>query len=160
VDFDNFRVEEPRARGVERAIPLGRTIALASGADGSVLAVDASMPVLVNTATDASGRVPDAARFKVIDLGLGRVALRTRDGRYVSVDHDQAMLKDIGHARPGTAESFQWVNLLRGDTLLMSLVNHRYLATRPGIPGAVTASAPGASPARKSGAEFRWTALE
>ena len=34
-DFDNYTVEEPRARGIEREIPLGKTITLTSGADGS-----------------------------------------------------------------------------------------------------------------------------
>jgi len=34
-DFDNFTVDEPRARGIEREIPLGKTITLTSGADGS-----------------------------------------------------------------------------------------------------------------------------
>ncbi len=33
-DFDNYTVDEPRARGVEREIPLGKTITLTSGADG------------------------------------------------------------------------------------------------------------------------------
>ncbi len=34
-DFDNYTVEEPRARGIEREIPMGKTITLTSGADGS-----------------------------------------------------------------------------------------------------------------------------
>ncbi len=37
VDFDNYTVNEPRARGVEREIPIGKTIVLTSGADGSLL---------------------------------------------------------------------------------------------------------------------------
>jgi hypothetical protein len=43
------------------------------------------------------------------------------------------------------AESFQWINLMRGDTALMSLVNHRYLTTKPNEPG--QASADGLAPA-------------
>ena len=39
-DFDNYTVDEPRARGIEREIPLGKTITLTSGADGSFLAAD------------------------------------------------------------------------------------------------------------------------
>jgi hypothetical protein len=42
----------------------------------------------------------------------------------------------------------------------MSLVNHRYLATKPNSLGPVTATATGPSPARKSGAEFKWKAVE
>ena len=39
-DFDNYTVDEPRARGIEREIPVGKTITLTSGADGSFLAAD------------------------------------------------------------------------------------------------------------------------
>jgi hypothetical protein len=42
----------------------------------------------------------------------------------------------------------------------MSLVNHRYLASKPNAPGPVTATATGPSPARKGGAEFRWKIVE
>ena len=49
---------------------------------------------------------------------------------------------------------------MRGDTLLMSLTNHRYLATKPNEPGPVTVTATGPRPARKGGAEFKWKAVE
>ena len=47
-DFDNFKVDEPRAHGIERMIPLGKTITLTSGADGSLLAVDTQNRTLIN----------------------------------------------------------------------------------------------------------------
>jgi beta-xylosidase len=156
VDFDNYTVAEPRARGLEREIPLDRIITLTSGADGSLLAADIRTRGLVNVAADSSAPPPPQAKFHVVDLGLGRVALEAGDGRFVSVDREKPILKDLGASRPGQAESFQWVNLLRGDTMLMSLTNHRYLATQPNAPGPVSVSALGASPARKSGAEFGW----
>jgi hypothetical protein len=160
VDFDNYVVQEPRARGIEREIPLGRTIVLTSGADGSFLAADASGAALVNVAAEPSGAVPAAAKFQVVDVGLGRVALKAGNGKFVAVDNEQTVLKSLGSATPGIAESFQWVNLLRGDTMLMALTNHRYLATNPNTPGPVTVTALGASPARKSGAEFKWKTVE
>ena len=49
---------------------------------------------------------------------------------------------------------------MRGDTLLMSLVNHRYLATKPNEPGAVTVSATGPKPDRKDGVCFKWKSVE
>ena len=55
----------------------------------------------------------------------------------------------------GPAESFQWINLMRCDTALMSLVNHRYLATKPNEPGQATANATDPSPARKNGVCFK-----
>ena len=157
-DFDNYTVDQPRARGIEREIPLGKTVVLTSGADGSFLAADTADNTLVNVA--AGDKAPDKARFQVISLGLGRVALKAVNGRVVSVDNEKAILKDLGQAKPGDAESFQWVNLMRGDTMLMSLTNHRYLATQPNEPGSVTATATGPNPARKGGACFKWEVVE
>ncbi len=159
-DFDNYTVHEPRARGIEREIPMGKTIVLTSGADGTFLAADTQDNALVNIAAGANAAVAQNARFQVIDLGLGRVALKASTGRFISVGENGAVLKDLAGAAPGKAESFQWVNLMRGDTMLMSLTNHRYLATKPNAPGRVTVSATGPSPARKGGAEFKWKAVD
>jgi xylan 1,4-beta-xylosidase len=161
-DFDNFTVEEPRASGIERTIPVGKTITLSSGADGSLLAADTQNNALVNVAADPNKpAAPQNAKFQVVDVGLGRVALKATNGRVLSVAGPESIvLKDLAGAKPGNAESFQWVNLMRGDTMLMSLTNHRYLATRPNNPGPVTVSAVGPTAARKSGAEFKWKAVE
>ncbi len=159
-DFDNYVVEEPRARGIEREVPVGRTVTLTSGADGSLLAADLQNNLLVNVAADAAGAVPTNVKFQVIDLGKGRVALKAANGRFVSVAAEAAVLKDIAGNAPGQAESFQWINLMRGDTMFMSLTNHRYLATKPNEPGPVTVTATGPHPARKGGSEFKWKALE
>jgi xylan 1,4-beta-xylosidase len=159
-DFDNYTVEEPRARGIERSIPVGKTIVLTSGADGSFLAADTQNNVLVNVVADAAASASRNTRFQVIDLGKGRVALQAATGRFVSAAEDRVLLKDLAGKAPGNAESFQWVNLMRGDTMLMSLTNHRYLATQPNEPGPVTVTATGPRPARKGGAEFKWKAIE
>jgi hypothetical protein len=66
------------------------------------------------------------------------------------------VLKTLAGSNPGQAESFQWVNLMRGDTMLMSLTNHKYLATKANAPGAVTVTATGPNPARKGGESFKW----
>jgi beta-xylosidase len=159
-DFDNYTVEEPRARGIEREIPAGKTITLTSGADGSLLAADSTGAALVNVAANDPGATGRNVLFAVVDLGTGRVALKAANGRFVSADADGVSLKDLAGKNPGEAESFQWVNLMRGDTMLMSLVNHRYLATKPNEPGPVTVTATGPTPARKGGAEFKWKAAE
>jgi xylan 1,4-beta-xylosidase len=151
-DFDNYTADEPRARGIEREIPLGKIITLTSGADGSALAADTQNNWLIN----ATNAVANDTQFQVVDLGLGRVALKAGNGKFVSVAKDGVTLKDPAGHQPGEAESFQWINLMRGDTMLMSLTNHRYLATAPNACGPVTASAVGPQPARKSGAEFKW----
>ncbi len=155
VDFDNYTVVEPRARGIEREIPMGKTIVLTSGADGSYLVADNG--ILSNI---AATQVPAQAKFQVVDLGLGRVALKATDGKFVSVANEKAVLKDLGTAKPGQAETFQWVNLMHGDTMLMTLVNHRYLGTAPNHPGQVVATVAGPTPARKGGACFKWSLAE
>ena len=159
-DFDNYTSEEPRARGIEREIPLGKTITLTSSADGSYLAADTQSNILVNLPADAGGTVPPNVKFQVVDVGLGRVALKASNGRFVSAAEEGVTLKDLADRKPGEAESFQWVNLMRGDTMLMSLTNHRYLTTKPNEPGPVTATATGPSPARKKGECFKWKVVE
>ena len=135
---------------------MGKVITLTSGADGSFLAADTQNNVLVNVAATAAGAPPQTARFQVVDLGKGRVALKASNGRFVSVAGEAAALKDLAGSNPSQAESFQWVNLMRGDTMLMSLTNHRYLETRPDEPGPVKVTATGPTPARKKGECFKW----
>jgi xylan 1,4-beta-xylosidase len=161
VDFDNYSVDEPRARGIEREIPMGKTVVLTSGADGSFLVADTQNDKLVNVAADPNKpAAPQNAKFQVIDVGLGRVALKATNGKVVSASADGMVLRDLAGAKCGNAESFQWVNLMRGDTMLMSLTNHQYLASKPNSPRPVTASALGPTAARKSGAEFKWKVVE
>ena len=153
-------LHEARARGIEREIPIGKTIALTRGADGSFLAADPQNNTPVNVASDATGALPANATFQVIDLGKGRVALKAANARYVAATAEAVELKDLAGRNPGAEQSLQWINLMRGDTLLMSVVNHRYLATQPSEPGPVTVSATGASPARKGGECFKWKVVE
>ena len=155
-DFDNFTVEEPRARGIERMIPMGKIITLSSGADGTILAVDDQNSSLVNVPANSTNTVAERVQFKVVDLGKGRVALKTFNGRFASVGDEGVSLKELAGKSPGDAESFQWINLMRGDTMLMSLVNHRHLTTSPNNPGPVMISATSPRPDRKEGACFKW----
>jgi beta-xylosidase len=158
-DFDNYTVEEPRARGIEREIPMGKTIVLTSGADGSLLAADIERSTLVNV--PAADKTPDNAKFQVVDIGLGRVALKAGNGKFVSVaDKENVVLKNLGNAKPGDAETFQWVNFVRNNIMLMTLTNHQYLATKPNTPGPVTANALGVTAGRKSGAELKWKVVQ
>jgi xylan 1,4-beta-xylosidase len=159
-DFDNYTALEPRARGIEREIPVGKTITLSSGADASFVVADPKTDSVVNVPAGATGAVPANARFEVVDLGKGRVALKADNGRLVSVAADGVVLKDLAGSTPGDAESLQWINLLRGDTMLMSLTNHRYLATKPNNPGPLAATATGPRPDRKGGECFKWKVLE
>jgi hypothetical protein len=60
--------------------------------------------------------------------------------------------------KPGDAETFQWVDLQRGETLLLSLATHRYVVA-PKDSGAVAADHPGPAPDRKDGSCFAWKAV-
>jgi beta-xylosidase len=159
-DFGHFVIDEPRARGIEREIPMGRTITLTSGADGSFFAADTQSNLLVNVAAGSVDTPPPNVRFQVVDLGQGRVALKAANGRFATVASEGVTLKDLSGRPPGDAESFQWINLMRGDTALMSLSNHRYLATQPNHPGPLTVTATGPTPARQGGECFKWKTVD
>jgi xylan 1,4-beta-xylosidase len=159
-DFDNFTLDEPRARGVERMIPAGKIITLTSGADGTMLTVDRQSNSLVNVPASSTNTSIPGTQFKVVDRGKGRIALKAKNGRLLSVADERVLLKELNGKSPGEAESFQWINLMRGDTMLMSLVKHRYLTTKPNEPGPVTFSATGPRPDRKDGACFKWKLVE
>ena len=87
--------------------------------------------------------------------------MRTASERALAgADQEIAVLKDLAGKTPGETESFQWVNLMRGDTMFMSLANHHYLATKANQPGAVTVATTGPTPARKGGECFKWKVVE
>ena len=90
-------------------------------ANGSALAV-------VDGKLQSVSGADKASPFEVVDLGKGRIALRTKDGKYVSVGGEgksgEVMVKS---GKPGDAETFQWVDLQRADTLFLSLATHRYI---------------------------------
>ena len=61
-DFDNYTVVEPRARGTEREIPMGKTITLTSCADGSYLVADTQNNTLVNASAVQGEPTPPVFR--------------------------------------------------------------------------------------------------
>jgi hypothetical protein len=91
-----------------------------------------------------------------VDRGQGRIALQAASGQYLSVGETGV---GVTSAKPANAETFQWVDLQRGDTLLLSLKTHRYLVA-PKAPGAVTADHPGPAPDRKDGSCFKWKVVK
>ena len=126
-DFDEFHVEEPHPRGLMRSIPFGREITLAL--HGYDLALGLNLGVL------SAGPSSSALRFVVEDRGLGRVALRTADGRFVHVMPPGArgdVTLRSGDAPPGRT-TFQWMENVYGDVNLMSLATNRFLKIEPAI---------------------------
>jgi hypothetical protein len=90
--------------------------------------------------------------FDVIDMKLGRVALR-HGGRVLSIAGDgKARLLDTA---PGEAESFQWIETPNGDLVLMSIETHRFLRIDPSTK-LIAADSPGPEPGGKDGVRFLW----
>lgn len=149
-DFTDFTVEEPHPRGLMRPIPFGQSVTLASIADGSHLAVrDGQLYAL------SAGNAPSEGtltRFHVIDRGLGRVALQA-GGAYLSVAASDRVTLRAGD--PGEAETFQWIETVYGDLILLSLATQRYLRIAPGSL-AITADQPGSHPDRMDGVCLKW----
>jgi xylan 1,4-beta-xylosidase len=85
------------------------------------------------------------------------VALQAASGGFVSVAAPgQAGSVTLKMGEPGVAETFQWVDMQRGDIMLLSLATHRYLLAAPDSPGPVSADHPGPRPDRKDGSCFAW----
>jgi beta-xylosidase len=150
-EFDNFTVEEPQA---DRSgnIPYGKTIRIINLATGKP-AVAQRHGLLYDT--DAKDQSPQT-RFKVIDKGQGKVILQCEDGRYVFV---------AGYGIPGDvrlttdaskAEVFMWQDYLNHEFMLMSMRTHRYIGKSPTTGSPYSMDYPGADPARRNGAVFRW----
>jgi xylan 1,4-beta-xylosidase len=147
-DFNSFTVQEPRPRGLTKPIPVTRSIVFTDlGSGNSLAAVDGKVQAVAGAGT----------AFRVVDRGKGRISLQTKDGKYVSVA-GEGKAGDVtlkAAAKPGDAETFQWVDLHRGDTLLLSLATNRYIVT-PKDAGVVAADNPGPVPDRKNGICFSW----
>lgn len=148
-DFDEFVVDEPRPRGLTKPIPYGKEIEFEDLSNGNGLALAGG---IMQSITRAGG----ATAFRVVDRGRGRVALETKSGQYLTVKGSgKAGQVGVSAGKPGDAETFQWVDLQRGDTLLLSLATHRYIVA-PNSPGPLAADHPGPAPDRKDGSCFRW----
>lgn len=132
-DFAGFTLDEPYPRGLTQPIPHGTTIALTS-IGGPALSVEGE------------------TRFRVVDRGLGRVALQASGGRSVSVTPEGRVTLRAG--APGDAATFQWIETPQRDLTLLSLATHRYLRIDP-EGGAVSADHPGPRRGRPDGSRFR-----
>jgi hypothetical protein len=148
-DFNFFTLDEPRPRGLTKPIPVAQSITITDRGSGHALAV-------VDGTLRAVSDAAQATAFQVVDRGRGRIALQTKDGKNVSVGGEgRSGEVTVKSGRPGDAETFQWVDLQRGDTLFLSLATHRYIVA-PKDTGAVAADHPGPAPDRKDGSCFAW----
>jgi xylan 1,4-beta-xylosidase len=139
--FDSFEVLHPEHRGLLRPAPLGKRAVFTAAGQEYGLHVQGG---------ELSASTPVA--FDVIDMKLGRVALR-HGGRVLSIAGDgKARLLDT---TPGQAESFQWIETPNGDLVLMSIETHRFLRIDPSTK-LIAADSPGPEPGGKDGVRFLW----
>ena len=160
-EFDNFSVEEPQA---DRSgnIPYGKTLASPSAADRWFriinLATEKTMIALPHGLiydTDASDHSVQT-RFRLIDKGQGQVILQCGDGRYVFCS-GYGIAGDVRlTTEESKAEVFLWQDYLNHEFMLMSMRTHRYIGKSPTTGSPYSMDFPGADPARRNGAVFRW----
>ncbi len=113
-DFDNFIVNEPRPRGLTKPIPYDQIITLTSLADNTVLVnwKHFLRPVDMNSPLAKT----EAAHFRVLDRGNGRVALQSvSDSGYVTV-RGPGIMADVRIEKQenGLSSLFQWEDMLQG----------------------------------------------
>lgn len=155
-DFTDFRVDEPRPRGLTKPIPYNKMITLTSLADSTVLInwKDFLRPVPGTNPLAKSS----AAQFRVLDRGNGRIALQSvADSGFVTVKGLGGMAEvRMEKKENGDASLFQWQDMLQGDLMLMSIATHRYLFADPHARSLSSADSPGTRPDRKDGSCFVW----
>ena len=150
-EFDNFTVEEPQA---DRSgnIPYGKTVRIIN------LATDKPMIALEHGLLHDTNKGDNSAltHFRVIDKGRGQVLLQCEDGRYVfvagyGIAGDVRLTSD-----ESKAEVFLWQDYLNHEFMLMSMRTHKYVGKSPTTGSPYSMDFPGADPARRNGAVFRW----
>jgi len=155
-DFSNFKVDEPRYKGLTQPIPYNKVIALTSLADETVLVSwNGFVRPVGSKDRFAEG---NATHFKVLDRGNGRIVLQSvKEGGFVTVKGSGGMAEvRIEKEEQGEASLFQWQDMGRGDLMLMSIATHRYLFADPNAKSLTSADAAGTRPDRKDGACFGW----
>ena len=155
-DFDNFKVEEPMADRTAN-LPIGKTVRFFNLADGSLM--DATRHGLMHSSGNRKN-MSNGVKFVVEDRGLGKIALKTADGRYVYIagaglSGDVRLTSDASKA-----EEFVWQDMLYNHCMLLSLKTQRYVGkhTLDGSP--YSADFQGADAGMKNGCVFAWEIVE
>lgn len=150
-EFDNFIVEEPQADRSTN-IPLGKTVRIINLATGKPMTALSHGLLYDTESSDTSLQT----RFRVIDKGHGQVILQCADGRYVFTS-GIGIAGDVRLTTDETkAEVFLWQDYLNREFMLMSMRTHRYIGKSPTTGSPYSMDFPGADPARRNGAVFRW----
>ena len=158
-EFDDFTVTEPLADRTDN-LPLGKVITLENKANGSRLF--GMRRGLCHSAWKGSREYGSTdCQFRVIDKGEGKVMLECMNGMgYITItgmglSGDVRLIKE-----PTEASLFMWQDMLRGDCMLMSLKNHRYVGCSPDTGEPYSAQYAGSDPNRKNGCVFHFSVIK
>ena len=150
-EFDNFEVGEPMADR-SKNIPYGKTFRIINLTTNKPMI---ALPHGLMYDTDASDQSPQT-RFRIIDRGQGKVVLQCEDGRYVFVS-GYGIAGDVRLTNDESkAEVFLWQDYLNHEFMLMSMRTHKYIGKSPTTGSPYSMDFPGADPARRNGAVFKW----
>ena len=155
-DFDNFKVEEPMADRTAN-LPIGKTVRFFNLADGSLM--DATRHGLMHSSRNRKN-MSNGVKFVVEDRGLGKIALKTADGRYVYIagaglSGDVRLTSDASKA-----EEFVWQDMLYNHCMLLSLKMQRYVGKHTADGSPYSADFQGADAGMKNGCVFAWEIVE
>ena len=155
-DFDNFKVEEPMADRTAN-LPIGKTVRFFNLADGSLM--DATRHGLMHSSGNRKN-MSNGVKFVVEDRGLGKIALKTADGRYVYIagaglSGDVRLTSDASKA-----EEFVWQDMLYNHCMLLSLKMQRYVGKHTADGSPYSADFQGADAGMKNGCVFAWEIVE
>ena len=111
----------------------------------------------------SSGNLKDMSnqvKFVVEDRGLGKVSLKTVDGRYVYIA-GAGLSGDVRlTADAAKAEEFIWQDMLYNHCMLLSLKTQRYVGKHPADGSPYSADFQGADAGMKNGCVFSWEIVE
>ena len=154
-EFDNFTVEEPKADR-SKNIPYGQTV--------RIINLATNRPAVANRHgllydTHGGDKSPQT-QFRIIDRGMGKVALQCADGRYIKV-YGNGLPGDVRFTKEEKeAEEFLWQDYLDHEFMLLSLKNHRYLGKSPTTGSPYSMDITGPDPARRNGSVLRWEEIK
>jgi beta-xylosidase len=141
-DFDAFNVKQPYPRGLMRPIPYGERVRFVAfekqyGLSAHDNALTAAAPVA----------------FEVIDMKLGRAALKSEHGLLTIAENGEAK---FAPAMDDASASFQWIETPTGELVLMSLRTNRFLRIDP-LTRRIVADSPTPLPDNSDGTRFVWS---
>ena len=157
-EFDNFTVEEPQADR-SKNIPYNKTFRIINLATGKAMHATPHglmYDIEAHGKTQANANLHKQTHFRIIDCGKGQVQLQCLDGRYVFCS-GIGMAGDVRLTTDKSkAETFLWQDYLGHEFMLMSMRTHKYIGKSPTTGSPYSMDYPGADPARRNGAVFRW----